>query len=62
MSSLVNYYTVDTVVIGDVIFEIKGSLEVKISGDIDSRAVDNPSLVVVAIVFYPSTEVSQVLS
>ena len=62
MSSLVNYYTVDTVVIGDVIFEIKGSLEVKISCDIDSRSVDNPSLVVVAIVFYPSTEVSQILS
>lgn len=27
---------VDTVVIGDVVFEVKGSLEVKISGDIDS--------------------------
>ena len=62
MSSLVNDNTVDTVVIGDVIFEVKGSLEVKISGDIDSWAVNNPSLVVVAIVFYSSTEVSQVLS
>ena len=62
MSSLVNDNTVDTVVIGDIIFEIKGSLEVKISGDIDSWAVNNPSLVVVAIVFYPSTKVSKVLS
>ena len=62
MSSLVNDDTIDTVVISNVVFEVKGSLKVKITGDVDSRAVNNPSLVVVAIVFYSSTEMSQVLS
>ena len=59
MSCLVNYDTVDTVVIGNIVFEIKCSLKVKITGDVDSRAVNNSSLIVLAIVFNSSTEVSQ---
>ena len=62
MGGLVNDDTIDTVVISDVIFKVKGPLEVKITGDVDPRPVNNPSLVVMAIVFYPSTKVSEVLS
>ena len=59
MSRLVNDDTIDTIVIGDIVAEIHGSLEVQIAGNIDSRAIYDSGLIVLAIVLHSGTEMSK---
>ena len=51
--------TIDTIVVSDIVAEIHGSLEVQIAGNIDSRAIYDPGLIVLAIVLHSSTEMSK---
>ena len=62
MSGLMDDNSVDTVVVGNVVLEVEGSLEVEVTGDVNSRAIDNSWLVVLPIVFNTCTKVSKVLS
>ena len=62
MSGLLDDNSVDTVVVGNVVLEVEGSLEVEVTGDVNSRAIDNSWLVVLPIVFNTCTKVSKVLS
>ena len=59
MSRLVNDDTIDTIVIGDIVAEIHGSLEVQIAGNIDSGAIYDSGLIVLAVVLHSSTEMSK---
>ena len=51
-----------SVVIGNIVFEIKCSLKVKITGDVDSRPINDSWLVVLSIVLNTCTKVGKVLS
>ena len=59
MSRLVNDDTIDTIVVSDIVAEIHSSLEVQIAGNIDSRAIYDSSLIVLAIVLHSGTEMSK---
>lgn len=62
MSGLMDDNSVDTVVVGNVVLEVEGSLKVEVTGDVNSRAIDNSWLVVLPVVFNTCTKVSKVLS
>lgn len=51
--------TIDTIVVGDIVAEIHGSLEVQIAGNIDSGAIYDSGLIVIAVVLHSSTEMSK---
>ena len=59
VSSLVDHYTVDAIVIGCVVFEVHCSFEVKIAGDIDTRTVYDSWLIVFTVVLDASTKMSK---
>ena len=59
MCGLVDYDSVDAIVIGCVVFEVHGSLEVKIAGDIDTRTINDSWLIVFTVVLDASTEMSK---
>ena len=59
VSSLVDHYTVDAIVIGCVVFEVHGSFKVEIAGDIDTRTVYDSWLIVFTVVLDSGTEMSK---
>ena len=61
IGGLVDDNSVDTVVISDVVLKVEGSFEVKITGDVDTRSVNDSWLVVLSIVLNTCTEVGKVL-
>ena len=62
VGGLVDDDTVDTVVVGNVVLEVESSLEVEVTGDVNSRAVDDSGLVVLSVVLNTCSEVSEILS
>ena len=62
IGGLVDDNAVDTVVISDVVLKVEGSFEVEITGDVDSRPVNDSWLVVLSIVLNTCTKVGKVLS
>ena len=62
IGGLVDDNTVDTVVISDVVLKVEGSFEVKITGDVDSRSINDSWLVVLSIVLNTCAKVGKVLS
>ena len=59
MCGLVDYDTVDAIVVGCVVFKVHGSFEVKIAGDIDTRTVYDSWLIVFTVVLDTCTEMSK---
>ena len=62
VSGLVDNNSVDAVIVGNVVLEVEGSLEVKVARDVDTRAIDDSWLVVLSIVLNTCAKVGKVLS